>query len=347
MTSETERADELAAAVSSAWQKELELDNRSYQPAAVNASSRKECLRAMMLNIVAWNKREPFPPAALERMKRGKEREKDIIARLMHIGGMASPRFEPIHQQQSESLKDRKGRIVIRMRIDGKFKFETGETPPFEIKSLNPNTAEGIHTVADFDKSHWTKHYVDQILCYLLAHNEPIGFFIMETRALPRIIPVILNDHLDRAESFLTDAEKIMDAVETWKKNGDEALLPYTKNTSLCRRCDFFGRACNPPLIFGEGAYVTTDSELVQRLDRRGELKDAMYPFGDMKKELESIDEEIKGRLEGKELTIAGDWEINGKWINRKEYTAKASKYFKLNIEKLPTTERDETKQAR
>ena len=323
-----DRAETLNTAVAEAWIQELRGDDRRFQPAAVYASGRKRCVRAMALDLIAWDQKPPFEPEALERMRRGKEREKDIIARMIRIGALSKPRFEVIHEQYGENLKDRKGRIVIRMKIDGRFKFETGEHPPFEIKRYDPNLADGIQSVEDFDKSPWTRGAVDQMLMYLLAHNEPFGFFVLETRGLPRLIAVFLDEHLERAEGFLRDAETAMDAKETYAAQGQQALPPFIDDPSECRRCPFFGRVCNPPINAGPGIRVIDDPELEVLLKRRDEL-------APMSSEYQRLDKAIKERFKGVELALIGDFQVSGKPVERKGYEVKPSTTWQVSIERF------------
>jgi len=321
-----DRAATLHTAVLDAWVQELKADDRRFQPAAVYASGRKKCVRAMALDLIAWDQKPAFEPEALERMRQGKEREKDIIARLIRIGNSARPRFEVIHEQYGENLKDRKGRIVIRMKIDGRFKFETGEHPPFEIKRYA--MADGIDTVEDFDKSPWTRGAVDQMLMYLLAHNEPFGFFVLETRGLPKLIAVFLDEHLERAEAFLRDAETAMDAKEAYAARGQAALPPFINDPSECRRCPFFGRVCNPPVNAGAGIRVIDDPELEEWLKRRDELAPASSEY-------QRLDRAIKERFKGVELALIGDFQISGKPVERKGYEVKPATTWQISIERL------------
>ena len=324
------RSEELTQALMGAWVQELTSDNHRFEPMAIYASGRRKCVRAMALDLVAWDKKPDFEPQALERMRRGKEREKDLIARLIRVGQLSKPSFDVIHEQKGEYLRDRKGRIIIRMRIDGRLKFETGETPPFEIKRYDPTIAQGINNMEDFDKSPWTRNAPDQLLAYLLAHNEPWGFFLLETRGLPKLIPVYLEDHLDRAESFLRDAETAMDAKEMYPTLGETILPPFINDASECRRCQHFGRSCQPPLDFGQGAQVISDPELEALLQRREELSP-------LSKEYATIDRSIKDRFQGVELAIVGNFQVTGEWKERsvKAIDARMDRYFQIKVEKI------------
>ncbi len=328
-----ERVAVLDRAIEEAWIGELREDDGRTEPAAVYASARRRCVRQMALELIAWKERPPFDPDALERMRRGKEREQDLIARLIQVGKRASPRFEVIHQQHSENLKDRQDRIIIRMRIDGRLLFETGEQPPFEIKRYDPNLAERIETVEDFQRSPYTQGAVDQMLMYLLAHGERFGFFILETRGLTRRIPIFLEEHLERAEGFLRDAETAMDAKEAYAWRGQDALPPYTTDPSDCRRCWAFGRVCNPPIDAGSGISVIDDPEFEATLARRHELEAAA-------KEYEALDKRAKERLKAGrvELALVGDFQVSGKLQERKGYEVKPTTIWKVEIERLAKT---------
>ncbi len=123
---------------------------------------------------------------------------------------------------------------------------------------------------------------------------------MLDRSGIPKLLPVILNDHLDRMEEFLAKAERVVDHAQAG------TLPDYINDPGECRRCDFFGATCNPPMSAG-GAVVLTDPELEAALTRREELKAAADEF-------DKIDKRVKAQLRGIEEGIAGPFVINGKW---------------------------------
>jgi len=321
-----DRAATLGTSIEAAWQQDLQADDRRFQPAAVYASGRRRCVRQMALDLVAWDQKPGFEVETLEKMRQGKEIELAMIARLIRVGQRATPRFEVIHEQYGETFKDRKGRVILRMKLDGRLKFESGETPPIEIKWSV--MADNLQTVEDFDRSPYTRDWLDQMVIYLLTHSEPFGYFVLGRRGLPRLIPVFLEQHLDRAESFLKAAETAMDAKEAYAVQGEAALPPFIDDPSECRRCPFFGRVCNPPIDAGPGIRVIDDPELELLLKRREEL----VPISG---EYQRIDKQVKERFKGIELALVGDFQISVKPIERKGYEVKPTTTWQVSVERL------------
>ena len=321
-------ANDLAIVVTDAWKKDVEADDSKWKPAAVYASQRHKCIRQMALDLIAWDQKPSIEPGRLQRMRHGKEREKDIIGHLIQIGKTAKVPFEVIYEQAREVLRDRQGRDIIRMRIDGRLKFANGLVPPFEIKCYDLNLVDGIWTVDDFTKSPWVSHAPDQLLAYLFGYGYPFGYFVLETRGLPRLIPVLLDDHLDRVEGFLKDADTAMSAMRAYEKKGADALPPFIKDQSECRRCPHFQRACQPPILFGKGVQVFQDSELETMLKRREELQPSSSEYT-------RIDKKVKEVFKSIPLALCGDFEITGKMAPRKGYTVKDSESWQVNIERI------------
>ena len=266
----------------------------------VYASGRRDCKRAMALDLLHpedW----PVPaPDALERMERGKEREASIVARLQQIGPRCPVPFQVIEGQHRFEVKDRDGTVLIVGKIDGRLRFATREQPVFEIKS--GESFRRIETLEDFERSPWTRHAPDQLLSYLLAEGEPWGFFVIDRPGLPKLIRVDLEDHLDRAEAFLQEARLAIDA-----KAGKVPMPPFTQDAGSCRRCSHYGKSCAPPLDFGEGAAMITDERLIDLAEVRERSAEAHQEY-------EEADKELKAALRGIELGVLGPFLVSGKW---------------------------------
>jgi len=299
-------ARSLAEKMSATWAKMVASDRTPPSPRQyVYASSYRACDRRMVYDMTHPDQVQPFSPDTLANFRRGNDRERELLIDLARVGRANEPQFEIVGQQERFELKDRKGRVVIVGKVDCRLKFGRASAP-VETKSWNPNTVARIHRFDDLFLNPWTRSGAYQLLCYLYGSNEPIGFMILDRNGLPLILPVVLYDHLDLVEEFLNKATKAMDHREAG------TLPDFHRDPSECKRCSFFGTACNPPLKY-DGAQVLTDPEILQMLEIREQNKKAAKDF-------EWVDKELKKRLRGVEQGIAGGFVLAGKWTAQTSY---------------------------
>ncbi len=276
----------------------------------------------------------PWPPEVLARFRRGDDRERDLLADLSRIGRDADPPFTLIGQQERFKLRDHKGRIAISGKVDARLEIN-GARPPLEVKAWSPMMVDRIETFADLFDNPWTKSGAHQLLSYLFGAGEPFGFLLLDRSGIPRLLPVELDQHLDRMEDFLARAERAIDHVEA-------ATLPdfLEGDPAECKRCAWYGHTCNPPLA-AAGAVILTDPEFVADLTRRDELEAAA-------KEFDKLDRKVKAQLRGVEDGIAGPFVISGRWQKKtgvvlpddvkKKYTTTDPKgSFRLEIVRIDT----------
>jgi hypothetical protein len=293
-------AASFAERLSATWADMMTKDRNPPSPRQyVYASSWRACDRRLVYDMVAPDQVQPFSPDTLANFRRGQDRERELLIDLARVGRANDPPFEVVGQQERFELSDRKGRIVIVGKTDCRIKF--GRTSaPVETKSWNVNTVARIHRFEDLFNNPWTRSGAYQLLCYLYGSNEPMGFMLLDRNGLPLILPVVLYDHLDKVEEFLSRAEIAMDH----KKKG--TLPGFHKDPGECKRCAFFGTICQPPLKY-DGAQVLTDPEILEMLEIRERNKKAAKDF-------EWCDKELKKRLRGVEMGIAGGFSLAGKY---------------------------------
>ncbi len=272
----------------------------------VYASGRRDCVRQMALDLSHPEDDEIFSDDALERMERGVEREHAIVARLHQIGPRCSPHFSVIEGQRRFEIKDRDGVLLIRGKVDGRLQFDHFTKPVFEVKS--GTSFQNVESLADLDRGRWTKHSLDQLLAYLYAESEPTGLFIIDRPRLPLFLPVVLEEHLERAESFLRDARKASDAAR-----GGE-LPPFATDVGECRRCPHFGKTCAPPALdYGPGVKVISDPDLEEAARVREANREAAKAY-------DKADKTLKDALRGIESAVLGPFSITGKWGRQTSY---------------------------
>jgi len=285
------------------------------------ASDIGECGREMVLSILHWEERGLPSPELKARFERGNLVEDTVLRELSSLG--ISVRVE----RQPFEIRDKKGRLVLRGKVDGFVKWEHAEYP-MEVKSLDPNVFRQVDSVEDFQRWIWASKYPRQLQAYLYANNLEEGFFLLDDcLGHWKLIPVRLD--FAEMEQILQRCERAVEAVENYRSGvGDlTRFLPeYHKDPAVCRRCWAFGRVCTPPAEY-HGLVMADDPEFEHALDRRGELQAAH-------KEYEALEKAIKERVKGQDGIVVGAWLIQGKEIPRKGYTVQETKYWQSKITK-------------
>ncbi len=309
-----------------------------------SASARRICARQMALDLIHPEDREDFDADSMERMIRGRERDRAVSVRLTNIGEMSRPPFDVNLRQRKFLIHDRnnsdgtKGPVIIAGMVDGVMQFDEplesrGQklfSVPFEIKS--GMAAARVTKESDLPQSRWTKHFIDQTLMYIYAMNQqghevPMGALVLEQPGLPLIIDVWLEDHLDRVESFLSDARAAVDV-----RYGRASLPPYINDIDECWACNHFRKSCSPDVDYGPGVAVVTDPEIIELLDIRGASHEASKTYN-------KIHEKVKKMFARVTHVIAGDWEITGK-VNKAGQT-------RLKFQRLAEPEVEEEDDAK
>lgn len=327
----------IATAIEQAWGAFLEAERRTPtpHPGYVYASAWRPCDRRMVYEMTVPDQQPPFDAFTLARFRRGNDRERDLLADLSRIGRNATPEFQVIGQQAAFKVRDRRGRDVISGKVDAFLQINRLKAP-IEVKAWSPQLVDRIETFADLFESPWTRSGGYQLLSYMFGHGHPVGFMALDRSGLPKLVPVILEEHLERMEDFLAKAERAVTHAEA-------GTLPdfLEGDAAECQRCPFYGSTCNPPLG-AKDVTVLTDPELEAELDRWNELKGAG-------KEWASLDARLKQRLRGVENGIAGAFSILGKYGKntrldlpadlKRQYTVTDPKgKFFLTIEKVVET---------
>lgn len=293
----------IAKAVEEAWAAFLLAERRlpNPHPTHVYASAWRPCERRMVYEMTVPDQQPPFDAFTLARFRRGNDRERDLLADLARMGRNATPPFQVIGQQDAFKVRDRRGRYVISGKVDAFLSIERMKAP-IEVKAWSPQLVDRIETFTDLFDNVWTRSGGYQLLAYLYGHGDPVGFMVLDRSGLPKLVPVVLEEHLDRMEDFLAKAERCVDHAQA------ETLPPFLEGDAAeCRRCPFYGGVCQPPLGAAD-VQVFTDAELEADLERWHALRDAG-------KEWASLDDKLKKRLRGTENGIAGPFSITGKWV--------------------------------
>lgn len=299
----------VAEIINVAWAELIEEVERRSDPHTreyVYASSKRDCLRRMVLEMTDGDKTEPFNTETLAKFRRGNDRERDLKNDLARAGRNSTPPFEVVGSQERFELRDKKGRVAIVGKVDCRLQFTRSSRVPVEIKSWSVYLTNRIFTFQDLFLSPWTKPGAYQLLAYLLGSGEPVGVLLLDKPGLPMPITVILEENLELIETFLQQAELALDHKEA------RTLPPYHDDPKECGRCPFFGGVCNPPLKHS-GAEVILDEGFEAKLLRREELRAHGKDFA-------ALDKEIKERLRGVEHAVCGQFIMEGKWRQKTVY---------------------------
>lgn len=332
-------------ALRNAWENDLrrqiktqEPGSTPYRPKNVYASKIRVCSRAMALDML-HPEDDPFnQPIQIERMEQGNEGELVSIARLQRIGMFCRPPFKITEQQLRMEVKDRDGTVLISGKTDGRFQFEDGQKPLFDVKQ--GKSYDGCETIEDLDRGIWSRTAVDQMVCYLYGDDrqpEPRwGVIVVRNfSAFPSFIRINLDEHLERLEAILKRARLAIDA-----RHQRGPLPDFIQNAGECRRCPHLGKSCAPPMDFGPGVHVITDPELIIAAETRDRNRIA-------REEYERADRKLKDALRGVGSALLGNFQATGEWQERTKYDipdevkkeyARVDPHgaFKLEIEKLP-----------
>lgn len=307
--------------------KRREIYSRDLGPWARNnmvASDIGDCARESVLSVLNWGERPAFDPEIKARLERGNKIEDLALAELQNLGYRIRVERRPFE------IKDKKGRIICRGRVDGFIEHLDGKDIPFECKSINPNVYNQINEEADFDRYLFFRKWPRQLQTYLYANEIEEGFFLLDDcLGHWKLLPVHLD--YERMEKILQQLESVANHIEA------KTLPDFHKDPAICVRCWAKGRVCNPPFFSGEGMQIINDAELEQKLTRRAELDPIASEYDRLDKELKNV---LKEAMKPEQIFVVGNWMIKAeeKTRNYKAQSAKAATsitYLGFEIEKI------------
>jgi len=310
MATETS-AQDLAARLLADREKRLASQARVYRQDHPRASGITECDREIFYSIVNWQQKPPPDPWLLARFEMGRNEEQLVIKELIDLG------YEVNEAQRPFEIKDRDGVLICTGHIDGVLQKNETSTV-FEVKSLNPNIWRQIDSAEDFNKYTWARRYPRQLLLYLYAYGEAEGLFVI-TDCLGhwKAFTLSLVDHLDECERILQRCRNVVDAV----KAGTPERLDYCVDPGVCLNCwAYKAGLCQPPMDFTtQGLQAADDAEIVEALDRLGQIEEAA-------KEYAALEKRVKEHFKkfGTSRHLAGQWYIEVQERTRTAYNVPA-----------------------
>lgn len=205
--------------------------------------------------------------------------------------------------------------------IDAKI-IDNGAVVPIEIKSFSDWNWKAINTAEDMFKSKaiYMQKYPAQLTLYLIMDEKEEGAFILKNKTNGMLKQIPMGLDFDYAESLVAKAERVNTHVQ-----GETLPERIQYSDNICGTCSF-AHICLPDV--DRQAILIEDPELEHKLDRRWELKAAKDEFDD-------LDKEIRDALKEKAEAVIGSFAIKGKWVDKKEYTVQASRYWSMTIKKI------------
>lgn len=277
------------------------------------------CERHLVLNRTRWQEKQLTPLALQLIFEEGRLHEKQVLRDIEDAG------FTVIEQQRDYAWAN----FNLTGHIDAKILLPHQDSMPIEVKSCSPFVFEKVNSLADLLQASgrlwYLQKYPVQLTLYLLLGNAPHGLLIFKNKVTGALKEIEISLDMEFAEGLLKKAERINAhvAADTLPDR-----IPYDE--AICGSCAFL-HICLPE-VKREALDILTDPELEAKLARRADLA----PLAD---EYEALDKDLKKRFKEHDRLLVGEWLISGKFIERKAYEVKASRYWQTKIDKLQPTE--------
>lgn len=302
-------------------------DIQQYFPARNNASFLPECTRQMEYARLAPGSRQMWDAEFQARLNDGKEDERRLSRDLIDLG------FDVVEGQSRFELKE----IQLSGKIEGKIEFEydAGEKcrVPFECKSINVFDYQKLNALEDFQHKHWHRKILRQCQAYLWGFNEEaMLLFVTDGHGHWKFFVVTIDASV--GEDIFSRCETVNKTVERnagIREVEDMTFSPRIEYSSeVCGSCPFRA-TCLPDVASGQGA-VIADEELATKIARYHEL-------GASASERETLGKEIRDAVTGKEMIVAGNFVVSGKWVdvkgNPNPKPRPATRYWKWSADPL------------
>lgn len=267
------------------------------------------CVRYHVYNRTRWAEKSLHDVGLQQVFDLGNDFEAIVLKELAEAG------IKIIEQQRSFEWKE----YQITGHVDGLVQ-DNGNAYPIEIKSMSPFVFDSIQDINSLKKGKYAylRKYPTQLNLYMLMKGIERAVFLFKNKSTGAYKEVWMDLDYDLGEETLKRAEAI---------NAHVAAGTLPDRIADDRQCDDcpFVHICIPDHV---GKEVEIDTgELEVMLDRLEALKEA-------KKEYEEIDGQVKRLVEGREKILAGAWYISGRWVDKKEFTVKAGRYWSKKIVK-------------
>ncbi len=269
------------------------------------------CERFLFYSRARWNERTLHDVNLQMIFDEGNIHEESVLKRLKESDIQVVEQQRPFEWKELELT----GHIDCGIVLDGK-------SYPAEIKSMSPFSFEKTNSIDDMKNSKYVymRGYPSQMYMYLLMKEMEDGLFILKNKVNGRIRILDVPLDYEAADAIVKKLERVNAALKANKEPD------WIKDAGVCGECGF-KHICLPTLQYGEGVAVGSE-KLIQLIEEQEELESKLVEPKAIKKRLEEVKELIKDMTKDKESIIAGNYLISGKWVERKGFEVKPSRYW-------------------
>lgn len=249
-----EAAERLAASIGAAWDAWIERQKRVSAQRHHRASSLgQKCDRRLYLDIAAWDQKPLVASQVQQYFARGNAHEPMIYQTLANLG------YRVVGEQRDWYDKD----LRIAGRIEGHLVEDVSGRPILaEFKSSADMGLTRCENLTMLRNAARGLMYYTQVQVYLYLFELYAAVLLVWDIGKWRPVPIAVPLDIDFAS-------KVIDRVKRINQNLDDQEPPdYIQDVRECRRCPHFGRACNPPLAFGEGVLYLDNEVLLRDIER-------------------------------------------------------------------------------
>jgi hypothetical protein len=272
------------------------------------ASDLHDCDRYAVLAIAGWHLRPAPGFTGLELMENGNVMEAAGIRQLQDEGWKVVEAQTPFEER-------RKGRVILRGRIDGVLVAEDRSRYPFDYKDTSWFRFNQISTVEDLQRDQWTRKWWRQFQAYMLLGNYEMSVLILGHRGGRKYIVVELD--YDAAEAILKQCELAAEVAPQLRDVGElvydadltQRGIDYCADKRTCEACPFYQRVCHPPHEVTLPTDVVVMPQLEDTVRRHQTLADSAAEY-------RRLDTLLKKEGRGRTI-LAGDWLLTGTFTTK------------------------------
>lgn len=289
-------------------------DREPFKRSYCYASEYHECAKHLYLRLTEPQRLPSVDDGSRANFRRGEATEDDLRVWLDRAGSKSNPKFSIQGTQERIEIRGRDGQVALVGKKDMSIVID-GEEYPAEIKDWRTMHSR-VNSVSDMLAGRWTRKAPFQILAYLYGKGLPVGFLVLNTPGLPKIIEVRLEDHLTLMEEFLANAEAAAGAARE-----GSIPPPGIDEFKTCMECEFIHNGCEPTLLIETGMGTLDampDPSVLEALDTMSETEDAAKEFEKAKKKVRDAFHGISGNIS------MGGWLIKGEMKKRTTYNVPA-----------------------
>ena len=289
-------------------------------PCHVNRASScgHPCERFLFYSRARWNERALHDVGLQMIFDEGNMHEESVISRLKESG------IQVVEQQRPFEWRE----LELTGHIDCACVFN-GKAYPTEIKSMSPYSFEKTNSIDDMKNSKYVymRGYPSQMYMYLLMKEIEDGLFVLKNKVNGQI--KVLDVPLDyaSAELIVRKLERVNVALKA-NKEPNRAV-----DANVCGECGF-KHICLPDIQYGEGISVGSE-ELAQLIDEQEELESQLEKQTAVQRRLTEVKDLIKEMTKDKASVLAGNYLISGKWIEKKAFQVKETRYWTVSYTRI------------